>query len=76
MKKIFISLLLFLYFLSANCRDRDFNKISYGYITNHSSQGAGAFRYGVITDSDHKSHIVVSKKIWEGEFVEVEILKK
>ena len=46
------------------------------YITNHAPQGAGAFGYGVITDSDHKSHIVVSKKSWEGEFVEVEILKK
>ncbi len=31
MKKIFISLLLFLYFLSAHCQDRDFNKISYGF---------------------------------------------
>jgi len=46
------------------------------YITNHAPQGAGAFGYGVITDSDHKSHIVVSKKSWEGEFVEVEILRK
>jgi len=30
----------------------------------------------VIADSDHKSNIVISKKSWEGEFVEVEILKK
>jgi hypothetical protein len=46
------------------------------YITNHAAQGAGAFGSGVITDSDHKSHIVISKKSWECEFVEVEILKK
>ena len=31
MKKIFISLSLILYFLSAHCQDRDFKKISYGF---------------------------------------------
>lgn len=45
------------------------------YITNHAPQGAGAFGYGVITDSDHKSLLVISKKSWDGEFVEVEIFR-
>ncbi|HON18773.1 MAG TPA: hypothetical protein PK990_06345 [Salinivirgaceae bacterium] len=31
MKKIFISLSVFVYFLSAQCQERDFNKISYGF---------------------------------------------
>jgi hypothetical protein len=45
------------------------------HITNHSQQGSGTFGYGVVSDTQFKSHIVVAKKNWHGDYVEVEILR-
>ena len=46
------------------------------YIANHGPNGAGAFGFGAITDTVHKTHIVVAKKSWLGDYVEFEIRLK
>ncbi len=46
------------------------------YITNHGPNGAGAFGYGAITDTQSKSHLVIAKKSWVGDYVEFEIRLK
>ena len=45
------------------------------HITNHAPQGCGTFGFGVVGDTISTSHRVVSKKSWDGECVEVEVMK-
>jgi hypothetical protein len=46
------------------------------HIVNNNPEGLGAFGYGINSYTRQKSHIVIPKKSWDGEYIEVEILKK